>query len=232
MKRQQWAQLAGVVLLIAALVGISVWVGLPGVSALRRNFAQFGIWAGVLYAGLYAAVSLAPLPASVFTLGAGALFGVTEGLIIVEVGATLGAVIGFWLARILGRDFVARISGASVEKLDGKFARGGVIAVLAVRLFPVLPFVAVNYVSGLTSIRFRDYLVGTAVGILPAVAAYVVIGAYGSRPGSTPFLLALGGLLILVLVGFFVAQRNRRKRATVTPDQDQISDDESDSATA
>ncbi len=213
MTRQHWAKLAGVVLLVAALVIISVAVGVPGISRLRSDFAQFGVWAGVVYAGLYAAVSLAPLPAAVFTLAAGALFGVTEGLIVVEAGATVGAVIGFWLARVLGRDFVARVSGASVEKLDERFARRGVLAVLAVRLLPVLPFAAVNYVSGLTSIRFRDYLLGTALGILPAAAAYVVLGAYGSRPGSVPFLVALGGLLVLVVVGLVSGQRSRRRRA-------------------
>lgn len=213
MTRQQWAQLAGVALLVSALVIISVSVGVPGVSRLRSDFAQFGIWAGVVYAGLYAAISLTPLPAAVFTLAAGALFGGTEGLIVVEAGATVGALIGFWLARVLGRDFLARVSGASVAKLEERFARRGVLAVLAVRLLPVLPFAAVNYVSGLTSIRFRDYLVGTAVGILPAATAYVVLGAYGSRPGSVPFLVALGGLLVLVVVGLVSGQRHRRQRA-------------------
>jgi uncharacterized membrane protein YdjX (TVP38/TMEM64 family) len=211
--RQQWAQVTGVVLLVAALVIISVAVGVPGVDRLRNDFAQFGIWAGILYAGLYAAISLAPLPAAVFTLAAGALFGVTEGLVVVEAGASVGAVIGFWLARVLGRDFVARVSGASIEWLDERFARRGVLAVLAVRLLPVLPFAAVNYVSGLTSIRFRDYLAGTAVGILPAAAAYVVLGAYGSTPGSVPFLVALAALLVLVVAGLVSGQRSRRCRA-------------------
>jgi len=210
--RQQWAQVTGVVLLVAAMVIISVAVGVPGANRLRSDFAQFGIWAGVLYAGLYAAISLAPLPAAVFTLAAGALFGVAEGLVVVEVGATVGAVIGFWLARVLGRGFVARVSGASIERLDERFARRGVLAVLAVRLLPVLPFAAVNYVSGLTSIRFRDYLAGTTVGIVPAAAAYVVLGAYGSTPGSVPFLVALAALLVLVVAGLVSGRRARRRR--------------------
>ena len=212
MSRQQWAQVTGVVLLVAAMVIISVAVGVPGANRLRSDFAQFGIWAGVLYAGLYAAISLAPLPAAVFTLAAGALFGVAEGLVVVEVGATVGAVTGFWLARLLGRGFVARLSGASIERLDERFARRGVLAVLAVRLLPVLPFAAVNYVSGLTSIRFRDYLAGTTVGIVPAAAAYVVLGAYGSTPGSVPFLVALAALLVLVVTGLVSGRRARRRR--------------------
>lgn len=213
MTRQQWAQLVGVALLVAVLVIVSVSVGVPGVSRLRSDFDQFGVWAGVVYAALYAAVSLAPLPAAVFTLAAGALFGVAEGMVVTEIGATVGAVIAFWLARVLGRNFVARVSGASVARLDERFAHRGFVAVLAVRLVPVLPFAAVNYVSGLTSIRFRDYLAGTVVGILPAVGVYVVIGAYGSEPGSWPFLVAVGALMVLVVGGFVAGQRGRRRRA-------------------
>lgn len=215
MKRRHWGQLAGVVLLAAALVIISVVVGVPGVSRLRSDFAQFGIWAGVIYAGLFALVSLAPLPASVFTLAAGALFGVGDGLVVVEIGATAGAVIAFYLARVLGRDFVARVSGASVERFDERFARRGFAAVLAVRLVPVIPFAAVNYVSGLTSVRFLDYLGGTVLGIVPASAAYAALGAYGSKPGSWPFVAALGGLLVLLVVGVAGGRRSRRDRGIV-----------------
>ncbi len=212
MSNKQWTQLAGVIALIAALVLLSVSVGVPGVTRLRSAFDQFGWWAPIVFAGMYAAISLTPLPAAVFSLTAGALFGVAQGIVVVEVGATTGAVIAFWLARLLGRDFVARIGRASVEKLDGRLARRGFTAVLAMRLVPVLPFAAVNYASGLTSIRFVPYLAATAVGILPAVAAYVVIGAYGADPGSLPFILALGGLSVLVILGLVSAGLVRRRR--------------------
>ncbi len=217
MTRRQLVQLAGALLLVGALVIVSLVVGVPGVRQLRADFDGFGVWAGVGFAGLYALISLSPLPASVFTFAAGALFGVLEGLVVVEVGAVTGAVVAFLLARLLGRELVQRVSNATVERLDASFARRGLIAVLGIRMLPVLPFAVVNYVSGLTSVRFSDYLVGTALGILPVSAAYVVLGAYGTKPGSVPFLIALGALVVFLAIGAATGWRSRRRRVSAIP---------------
>lgn len=85
---------------------------------------------------------------------------------------------------------------------------------IGVRLVPLLPFNALNYLCGLTAVRTRDYIAGTAVGILPGATAYVAIGAFGTRPGSLPFLIAVGGLVALSVAGFVVAHRRRAEPAT------------------
>ncbi len=96
-------------------------------------------------------------------------------------------------------------------RLDRWVERRGVWAVLVARLVPVLPFTAVNYASGLTAIGFWPYLLATAVGILPGTVAYVAIGAYGSEPGSWPFVVAVGALALLAAGG--VVWRYRARRA-------------------
>jgi uncharacterized membrane protein YdjX (TVP38/TMEM64 family) len=73
-----------------------------------------------------------------------------------------------------------------------------------------LPFAAVNYACGLSALRLRDYLLGTAVGILPGATAYVTVGAFGATPGSAPFLLAVAGVAALTLVGAALVRRSRR----------------------
>lgn len=125
------------------------------------------------------------------------------------VGATAGAGIAFALARLLGRDAVARIDNARLRRLDALLARRGLLAVIGVRLVPLLPFTALSYACGLSAVRPRDYLLGTAVGILPGVVAYVAIGAFGATPGSDPFLLAVGGLVALAVIGSVVHRRRR-----------------------
>lgn len=70
-----------------------------------------------------------------------------------------------------------------------------------------------NYTAGLTGVSTRDYVVGTEVDILPATVAYVAVGAYGSRPGSLPFVVAIGALVTVTAGGLIAARRRRRRDA-------------------
>ncbi|MGI8680774.1 MAG: TVP38/TMEM64 family protein, partial [Mycobacteriales bacterium] len=181
---------------------------------LRRQYAGTGLFGALGFALLYALLSLLPLPATVFTLAAGAVFGVARGLPIVVLGATLGATAAFYLGRVLGRDAVQHFTGARLQTLDRYLARRGFWAVLAARLVPIVPFTALNYLSGLTAVRAPSYLIATILGILPGTTAYVAVGAYGDQPGSLPFLTALGTLLLLTVVGVTVTRRHREPEPT------------------
>ncbi len=139
------------------------------------------------------------------------LFGLVVGVLVL-VGAVLGASAAFWLGRLLGRDAVERLSGARIARVDALLRRRGVLALIAVRLVPVLPFTAINYAAGLSVLRTRDYLIGTSVGIIPGTIAYVTLGSYGSSPGSWPFLIALIVLVVLTAGGTVLARRSHRLR--------------------
>ena len=208
-------RLAWRVALLAVLAGaavvVGVVVGVPSLGQLRSSFVALGPWAGVVFAALYAGITLSPLPKTVFTVAAGALFGVPVALVVVLLGASCGAVVAFGLARLLGRDMVYRLVGARAAHWDRQMARRGFWAVLAARLVPIVPFTAVNYLAGVTSLRLRDFMVGTVLGILPATTAYIVVGAYGSRPGSWPLWAALSGLALLTVAGLLAGWRRRRR---------------------
>lgn len=208
------ARLAGLVAVVAVVAVTAATIGLPSAAQLRATFAGMGWWAGAGFAVLYAAVALSPLPKTVFTLAAGALFGVAEGLPAVLAGATAGAVAAFYLSRVLGRDAVRRLTGVRLNRFDDLLARSGLTAVLVARLVPVVPFTAVNYVAGLTAVRLRDFLLGTVVGIVPATTAYVTIGAYGGRPGSWPVWAAVATLMGLTAVGAAAGWRRRHTTAS------------------
>lgn len=212
--------LARAAALVALVVGagvVALVVGVPSTQQVRASVGGWGWWAEVAYAGLYAVVTLTPLPKTVFTLAAGAVLGLAGGLPAVVAGALLGAVAAFFLGRLLGRDAVQRFTGARVDRLDDLLARRGLAAVLAARLVPVVPFTATNYLAGLTALRLRDFVVGTVVGILPATTAYVTIGAFGSEPGSWPVLASVAALVVLTLAGALVAWRRRRGRTLARP---------------
>ncbi|MEO7261173.1 MAG: TVP38/TMEM64 family protein [Jatrophihabitantaceae bacterium] len=196
--------LIGVVVLLAYLIGIA------DLAQLRAQFAGRGWWAGVGYAVVYAAATLSPLPKSVFTLTAGAVFGLAEGLIVVVAGSSAGAVLAFYLARGIGRDGLRRLTAVRGDRLDAQIARHGFLTILVARLIPVVPFTAVNYLAGVTALRVRVFLTATMLGILPASTAYVALGAYGSQPGSWPVWTALTALAVITGAGALVGLRHRR----------------------
>lgn len=210
-RRSAWVRLlalaAGVV--VAAVVAVSV--GLPDATQLRADMMAAGPAAPVVFALLYALVTLTPLPKNVLSAIAGLLFGLTTGTAIVLSGALVGALAAFGLARVLGREAVERITGRRLARIDGLLRRSGVLAVLGVRLVPVVPFTAVNYAAGLTAVRKRDYLIGTGLGIVPGTIAYVSLGAYGTSPGSWPFVVAVLALVALTAGGGAAASRYRRR---------------------
>ena len=206
MRAQRWVVVRAAAL-VALLVGLALAVllaGMPDADALRAELAGVGAPAFVL---VYAGLCLLPLPRNVLSVVAGLLFGLRDGLLVALPGALLAAVAGFWIGRFLGREAVERFTGARVARVDALLRRRGVAAVLACRLLPAVPFVAVNYTAGLTAVRFRDYVVGTAVGIVPGAVAYVAVGALGTSPTSWPFLTAVLTLLALSLGGAWAASR-------------------------
>lgn len=216
--RAVWVRLAVLGGLIGAAVVVALVIGVPDVAALRADIAAAGPAAPVLFVFLYAVATLAPLPKNVLSTLGGLMFGLVPAVMLVLVAALLGAAVVYGLGRALGRGAVERFTGTRVARVDELLRRRGLIAVIAVRLVPVVPFTAVNYAAGLTAVRFRDYVLGTALGMIPGTVAFVALGAYGSSPGSWPFVLAVAALVGLSLGGVAVARRSRRRAAAGTSD--------------
>lgn len=194
-----------VVVLSAVVVALTV--DLPSGAVLRQVVADAGRAAPIVFVGLYATATLAPVPKNVLSALAGLLFGLVQGVLLVLVAALLGAVVAFGLGRALGREAVERWTSTRVREVDALLARRGLFAVIAVRLVPVVPFTAINYAAGLTGVRPRDYVLGTALGVIPGTVAYVTLGTYGSTPGAWPFLVSAAALVALSVGGVLVARR-------------------------
>jgi uncharacterized membrane protein YdjX (TVP38/TMEM64 family) len=209
-----WWRLCGFLALLGAAAVVALTVDLPGTAETRATIEDTGWAAPVVFVGLYALVTLAPVPKNVLSAVAGLLFGLVEGVLLVHLAAMLGALVAFSLGRLLGRAAVERFTSARVQEVDALIARRGLMAVVMVRLVPIVPFTAINYTAGLTGVRLRDYTLGTAVGIIPGTVAYVTLGTYGSTPGAWPFLVSAAALVLLSVGGLLVAHRRRSPRTT------------------
>ena len=90
----------------------------------------------------------------------------------------VGAALCFYIARILGRDVVEKLTGKTVlNGMDGFFERYGKHTILVCRLLPFVPFDPVSYAAGLTSLRFRHFMLATGLGQLPATIFYSWVGS-------------------------------------------------------
>jgi pyruvate/2-oxoglutarate dehydrogenase complex dihydrolipoamide dehydrogenase (E3) component/uncharacterized membrane protein YdjX (TVP38/TMEM64 family) len=161
------------------------------------------------------------VPGSAITIGSGTIFGLSTGLIVVVLGANLGALCSFLLARGFLREKVAgwAASSAKFRSLDLAIGKQGFKMVLLTRLSPVFPFVLLNYFLGLTAVRTPSYVLANLIGMLPATFLFVYIGAAardaiaGQMDASAGFyqqILKYVGLLATVAVVIVVTKIARK----------------------
>lgn len=151
------------------VLGFLGWVQAnPGVS-----------WGVFILAYIAACVLL--VPGSLLTLGAGFVFGLPVGLVIVSLSSTLGASAAFLVGRYFVREWVERKLAAypRFAALDRAVGDRGALIVLLTRLSPVFPFNLLNYGLGITRVKFWHYVGASWLGMLPGTALYVYLGSAG-----------------------------------------------------
>jgi uncharacterized membrane protein YdjX (TVP38/TMEM64 family) len=136
----------------------------------------------IAYIALYIVATVAFLPGSLITLGAGVVYGVVLGSIYVFIGASLGATAAFLIGRYLARDWVyKKIAGnEKFRAIDEAVGREGFKIVFLTRLSPVFPFNLLNYALGVTGVSLKDYLLGF-IGMIPGTVMYVYLGSLASQ---------------------------------------------------
>ncbi len=213
----------GVALLVVVglvLLGRQLSGQLPRLTA---AVDALGAWGPVVFIAGYALACVAFVPASILTLAAGALFGVVKGTIFVLLGASLGALGAFLIARYVARDWVAeRVQrDPRFAAIDGAIAEQGRRVVFLLRLSPVIPFNVLNYALGLTRVRMADFLVAS-VGMIPGTLLYVytgnvarvVVGAAGTTaPARGPAFYAVLGLGLAATAAVTILVTRLAKRA-------------------
>ena len=216
------------ILLVAAMVALIVAARvLPVVDWLRAFqswVADKGIWGGVIYGLVYTVAVLLFVPGSVLTIGAGLVFGLLWGTVIVSLASTAAAALAFLIARYLARDRVEALSkrNQKFRAIDHAIREKGWRVVALLRLSPLVPFSVSNYLYGLTPVSFWPYVLASWIAMLPATVLYVWIGAAGKAAadagggrGKSPLEWALlgAGLLATAVVTVMITRTARRQLA-------------------
>lgn len=185
---------------------------------LLERIEQMGAAGPLLFIGLYVVACVLFIPGSALTLGAGAIFGVVKGSIVVSIASTLGATAAFLVGRYLARDWVARKidRNEKFKAIDQAVAREGWKIVGLTRLSPVFPFTLLNYAYGLTRVSLRDYVLASWIGMLPGTIMYVYLGSLArlgieaNRAGGAQTALKLAGLAATIAVTVYITRIARR----------------------
>ena len=190
--------------------------------------AGMGVWGPVVFMFGYAIATVAFVPGSLLTLAAGAIFGIAQGVLLVFVGASVGATGAFFLARTVARSAIEQKleNNARFAAIDRAIEREGLKIVMLLRLSPVFPFNMLNYALGLTRVRPHDYMIA-CLGMLPGTMLYVYTGkvvgdvaavAGGAAPGRGLgyWAIAVVGLVATVVVTTVVTRTARQALRQVT----------------
>lgn len=168
---------------------------------------------------LYVVATVMLFPATIVTLVAGALYGPWAGSFYVLVGSNIGASCAFWLARYFGFEFAKKAFHTHFPKAEVEIKKNGFLWTFGLRVLPITPFGIFNYLAGVTPLRWRDYALGSLIGMFPMTFLYVTLGSAIGEISETgrvdwqdpknwiPFLIAFG-------VATLVATLKRRKKIT------------------
>jgi uncharacterized membrane protein YdjX (TVP38/TMEM64 family) len=212
-------------LILLALVGVFVlmaevdrrWLTPEGVMEVLDRAAHWGPLLVVLT--MSAAVVISPIPSAPIAIAAGAAYGHLWGTVYALIGAELGALIAFEIARRWGRKLVSRwIGGYSLPSLlASQF--GLALSVFAARLLPAISFDVVSYAAGLTRLERHWFALATGLGMVPAtfLLSHAGAGLRSVDSGFSDILVTISGLGFLAILGLFFGVRRRAALARRSP---------------
>jgi uncharacterized membrane protein YdjX (TVP38/TMEM64 family) len=153
---------------------LNEWVNLDALSnliAVVREIPAAPIWVvlGFVLAGFVA------FPFTLLIIAAVLAFGPVQGFLYALTGGTLSALAVYGVGDLLGRNTVRKLAGSKINDISQKLAKHGIITIVAVRIVPVAPFTVINLVAGASHINFRDYVIGTLLGMAPGMVAIALI---------------------------------------------------------
>jgi uncharacterized membrane protein YdjX (TVP38/TMEM64 family) len=182
------------------------------VAEVQQRVMHLGAWSAICYPLLYACCNVLLLPGGLLSIGGGFFFGLWWGFLIVLLGNVTGAAISFVISRWIGRRWLRQklLRSSALEALEPAVQREGWKIILLSQLHPLFPTSLLNYLYGLTTIRFQTCILWVAIGQAPGLFVYVYLGTLGqlglnlllgrTHPRMVEYWIWGGGLLLSVIM--------------------------------
>lgn len=183
-------------------------LGLNGAATVERwmGAGVAGPWGPVMAIGGFTLLAFLGAPQFVLIAAAVVAFGPWLGFVYSWLGTEVSSLVGFWLGRRFGARLLRDYAGKSVTQFTDLVGRNGFLASLIVRLVPSAPFIIVNMAAGVTPMRWWSFALGTAIGIVPKIAAtaffgHTVVSAMSGHTKGTNWLGLVGVVLLWIAIG-------------------------------
>jgi uncharacterized membrane protein YdjX (TVP38/TMEM64 family) len=221
-----WAIAFAVALAVAGLALAWRYTPLAGlvtpenVIGWAESFARTW-WAPLAVMLAYTPACVVMFPRPLITLAAVVAFGPWLGFVYGMSGILISALAGYVAGRRIRRDTLRHITGRKLNRLSNVLRRRGILAVTAVRLVPLAPFVVESLVAGAIRVRLWHFMLGTFLGMLPGVLAATVFGEQletALRDPSRINYWAVAGVVILLAVATLAVRRWLGPLAKASPD--------------
>jgi phospholipase D1/2 len=215
-------KVASVALLLLGLAAIWQFTSIgnrldPAAMELIMASAAQSPWAPLYVVAVFLAGGLVAFPVTLLIAGTAAAFGPIAGFAYAGAGALASAVVTYGIGAWLGQRPLQSILGPKLTRIRNMICRTGILAIAAIRVVPLAPFTLVNMIAGACRIPIGDYVVGTALGLLPGLLALSALGHQIFRviidPSRGEVVLLVGAFLLwlaLVIGREMLAKRGRR----------------------
>lgn len=171
--------------------------------ALREYVAEHYWRAVVIFILLYVSTSLIVPGALALTVAGGALFGTLPTALFVDISATVGSIVAFYVTRYLLAAWVQERYRNELAQFNRELDQHGYSYLLTLRIIPVLPAFLVNYLAGMTKVPPGTFLWTTSLGVLPGAVIYAYAGSRLSRIESASDIVSLPMIAAFLLMGLF-----------------------------
>lgn len=166
----------------------------------EANKLQFSL----AYFAVYVLVTAVSLPgAAILTLGGGAIFGFTNGLILVSFASSIGASLAFLVSRYLLRDSIQNKYKNQLAKINAGIEKEGAFYLFTLRLIPVFPFFLINLLMGISKMKVGVFYLVSQIGMLAGTAVYVNAGSQLANIDSLAGIASPEILGAFALLGIF-----------------------------
>jgi Uncharacterized conserved protein len=147
------------------------------------------------------------IPSWALSMTGGIIFGSIKGFALSMFGFFLSGSLAFFLSRILGKSFVDNILQGKILKIDDSIEKNGLKIMFLLRLPPILPFDIVSYAAGLTKVKYKDFIIGSLLGVIPETIGYCFMGNGFRKASLRSIIIPIIITIIITAITLYISKK-------------------------